>query len=106
MINLYVLVVHFCLLNESSVCVCWQLYPISPLPDDLHHDLIQTESLSAQDYGWRPALMALLQELSLYNTRKHQTKRLHAHKHTLTQHDTFADSPDHIIKPYFSPAMR
>ncbi|XP_059366895.1 cadherin-like and PC-esterase domain-containing protein 1 isoform X2 [Carassius carassius] len=52
------------------------LYPISPLPDDLHHDLIQTESLSAQDYGWRPALMALLQELSLYYTRKHQTESL------------------------------
>ncbi|KAK2892907.1 hypothetical protein Q8A67_012895 [Cirrhinus molitorella] len=50
------------------------LYPISPLPDDLGHDLIQTESLSAQDYGWRPALMALLQELSLYYTRKHQTE--------------------------------
>ncbi|KTF79989.1 hypothetical protein cypCar_00049673 [Cyprinus carpio] len=76
------------------------LYPISPLPDDLHHDLIQAESLSAQDYGWRPALMALLQELSLYYTRKHQTERLHTHKHTLTQHNT----PHH--QNLFSPVMR
>lgn len=80
--------------------MCWQLYPISPPPDDLCHDLIQGESHSAQDYGWRPALMALLQELSLYYMRRHQTERLHAHKHILAQHDTFADSPDHIIKTY------
>ncbi|KTG31219.1 hypothetical protein cypCar_00018603 [Cyprinus carpio] len=52
-----------------------KLYPTCPLPDDPQHDLIQTESLSAQDYGWRPALVALLQELSLYYTRKHQTER-------------------------------
>ncbi len=77
------------------VCVCWQLYPISPLPDDLHHDLTQTESLTAQDYGRIPALMALLQELSLYYTRKHQTERLHAHKHTLT-HTTHLQIPQII----------
>ncbi|XP_057180061.1 cadherin-like and PC-esterase domain-containing protein 1 isoform X2 [Triplophysa rosa] len=47
------------------------LYPISP-SDDLHHDLI-LRSLSVQDDGWRPALMALLQELSLYYTRRNQT---------------------------------
>ncbi|XP_051544979.1 cadherin-like and PC-esterase domain-containing protein 1 [Myxocyprinus asiaticus] len=47
------------------------LYPISA-PDHLQHDLIQ-KSLSAQDYGWRPALMALLQQLSLYYTRRNQT---------------------------------
>lgn len=80
--------------------MCWQLYPISSPPDDLCHDLIQRESHSAQDYGWRPALMALLQELSLYYTRRHQTERLHAHKHILSQHDIFVDSPDHIIKTY------
>ncbi|XDV24704.1 hypothetical protein PO909_028802 [Leuciscus waleckii] len=52
------------------------LYPISSPPDDLRHDLIQGESLSAHDYGWRPALMAMLQELSLYYMRRHQTESL------------------------------
>ncbi|XP_055046228.2 cadherin-like and PC-esterase domain-containing protein 1 isoform X2 [Misgurnus anguillicaudatus] len=46
------------------------LYPVS-LSDDLHHDLIQ-RSLIVQDGGWRSAL---LQELSLYYTRRNQTGR-------------------------------
>ncbi|XP_051976858.1 cadherin-like and PC-esterase domain-containing protein 1 isoform X2 [Xyrauchen texanus] len=50
------------------------LYPISP-PDHLFHDLIQ-KSLVAQDYEWRPALMALLQQLSLYYTRRNQTESM------------------------------
>nr|XP_693701.4 cadherin-like and PC-esterase domain-containing protein 1 isoform X1 [Danio rerio] len=48
------------------------LYPVSPPADDL----IQKKPLSAQDYGWRPALMALLQKLSLYYTTRHQTESL------------------------------
>ncbi|XP_051546817.1 cadherin-like and PC-esterase domain-containing protein 1 [Myxocyprinus asiaticus] len=50
------------------------LYPISP-PDHLLRDLIQ-KSLGAQDYEWRPALMALLQQLSLYYTRRNQTESM------------------------------
>lgn len=55
------------------------LYPVS-LSDDLHHDLIQ-RSPSVQDRGWRSAL---LQELSLYYTRRNQTGRFENWWHSAT----------------------